>query len=62
MRPTCTLLIKKNNKDYVQIGQPFLKNFYAIFDFEVGRVGFFLHAYTNSEVNTDGVEREVIKP
>ncbi|CDW78695.1 eukaryotic aspartyl protease family protein [Stylonychia lemnae] len=58
-RAFCTFLIKKNNKDYVQIGQPFLKNFYAIFDFESGSVGFFLHAYTNSEVNSDGVERVV---
>jgi hypothetical protein len=42
----------------MQIGQVFLFNFYNIFDFDKGRVGFFLHKTTNSEINNDGVVRE----
>lgn len=46
----------------MQVGQSFLFNYYTIFDFEKKRVGFFLLSTSNSEVNSDGVERAPLNP
>jgi len=37
----CVLLIQGTEKDFMQVGQSFLFNYYTIFDFEKNRVGFF---------------------
>eukprot|EP00347_Sterkiella_histriomuscorum_P017229 403350189 len=61
-KDVCVMLIQGTEKDYMQVGQSFLFNYYTIFDFEKSRVGFFLVKGTNSEVNNDGVFRPDITP
>eukprot|EP00347_Sterkiella_histriomuscorum_P017906 403347527 len=58
--PECRVLIVRTNEtvqDYVVLGQPFLHNYYQVFDYDQNRIGLYLHQFSIvSKIEENGID------